>query len=258
MDRVTAAAQSLMDARKSGQPVDPITSVHSDLTLDEAYAIQMRQVESWLAGGQVVRGHKVGLTSRAMQRMLKVDQPDYGHLTAGMFHPERSPIATSEFIQPRIEPEIGFVLSSEIRGPGVTAADALRAVDFVIPALEIIDSRIQDWNIGLLDTIADNASCGGVVLGAHPTAADTLDLRLAGCNLYRNGQLAATGAGGAVLGSPLSALVWLANTLGERDVALEKGQVVLPGSCTQAIPVAPGDVVSASFAGLGTVTAIFN
>jgi 2-keto-4-pentenoate hydratase len=139
----------------------------------------------------------------------------------------------------------------------VTVADAIGAVGFVLPALELIDSRIRDWRIKLLDTIADNASSAGVVLGSTPVPLAATDLRLAGCNLHKNGEVAGTGAGGAVLGSPLTALVWLANTLGERGVVLQPGQVILPGSVTAAIPVGAGDTVTATFAGLGSVTARF-
>jgi 2-keto-4-pentenoate hydratase len=174
-----------------------------------------------------------------------------------MFWPERSPIPVGAFLQPRVEPEIALVLKHPLQGPGVTPADALRAVDFVLPALEIIDSRVRDWKITLLDTVADNASSGGVVLGSQGASPMDVDVRLAGCNLVRNGEVAATGAGGAALGSPLIALAWLANTLGARGVTLEAGHVVLPGSCTAALPVSPGDVVTATFAGIGSVTAIF-
>ena len=192
-----------------------------------------------------------------MQRQLGVDQPDYGHLLDRMFWPEYEPIPIGRFLQPRVEPEMAFVLARPLRGPGVTVADAIAAVDFVLPALELIDSRIRDWKIGLADTIADNASSGGVVLGSSPVPLGAADLRLAGCTLHKNGELAGTGAGGAVLGSPLTSLVWLANTVGARGVALEAGQVILPGSVTAAIPVGAGDTVTATFAGLGSVTARF-
>ena len=150
------------------------------------------------------------------------------------------------------------MLSRPLRGPGVTVADAIAAVAFVLPALELIDSRIKDWKIGLADTIADNASSGGVILGSRPVSLPAVDLRLAGCNLHKNGELAGTGAGGAVLGSPLTALVWLANTLGARGVVLGEGQVILPGSITASVPVRAGDAVTATFAGLGSVTARFS
>jgi len=250
-------AGALLDAYSSRKPVDQLTGQYEDLTVEDAYQIQLLQVAVWTSAGAQVKGHKVGLTSMAMQRQLGVDQPDYGHLLDGMFWAEHEPVPAGRFLQPRVEPETAFVLARPLRGPGVTIADAIAAVGFVLPALELIDSRIRDWKIGLADTIADNASSGGVVLGSSPTALSAVDLRLAGCNLHKNGELAGTGASGAVLGSPLKALAWLANTVGARGVGLEAGQVILPGSVTASIPVGPGDTVTATFAGLGRVTARF-
>jgi 2-keto-4-pentenoate hydratase len=253
-----AIAEMLLDAYASRQPVEPLTQTCEGLTLDNAYEIQLLQVNRWLAAGAQVKGHKVGLTSVAMQRQFGVSQPDYGHLLDSMFWLEHEPIPIARFLQPRVEPEMAFVLARTLQGPGVTVAEAISAVGFVLPALELIDSRIRDWKIGLADTIADNASSGGVVLGSTPVPLSGVDLRLAGCTLHKNGELAGTGAGGAVLGSPLTALVWLANTLGARGVALEAGQVILPGSVTASIPVNAGDSVTATFAGLGSVTARFS
>ncbi|MFG1965347.1 2-keto-4-pentenoate hydratase [Nonomuraea sp. NPDC049028] len=254
---VEKAAADLLAAYRTGDPIQPLTTIYPELSVADAYAIQRHQIDALVADGAVVKGHKVGLTSAAMRRQLGVDQPDYGHLLDSMFHLDGAPIDTRRFLQPRIEPEIAFVLKRPLSGPGVTTAEAVAAVDFLLPALEIIDSRIADWRITLADTIADNASSGGVVLGTRPVRLETVDLALAGCLLHRNGDLVQTGAGGAVLGSPLNALVWLANTLGEQGVALEAGHVVLPGSITVAIPVTAGDIVSATFAGIGTVTARF-
>lgn len=250
-------AETLLGAYASRQPVEPLTETYEGLTPADAYEIQMLQIRRWLDGGAQVKGHKVGLTSAAMQRQLGVSQPDYGHLLDNMFWLEHEPIPVSRFLQPRVEPEMAFVLARPLQGPGVTVAEAIGAVGFVLPALELIDSRIRDWKIGLADTIADNASSGGVVLGSTPVPLSGVDLRLAGCTLHKNGELAGTGAGGAVLGSPLAALVWLANTVGAQGVALEAGQVILPGSVTASIPVGPGDTVTATFAGLGSVTARF-
>jgi 2-keto-4-pentenoate hydratase len=250
-------AGELLAAYESREPVEPLTGRYEDLTLDDAYEIQTLQVSHWLEDGAQIRGHKVGLTSAAMQRQMGVDSPDYGVLLDRMFWREHEPIPASAFVQPRVEPEVAFVLAESLTGPGVTVADAIAAVGYVLPALELIDSRIKDWKIGLADTIADNASSGGIVLGSSPHALDALDLRLSGCNLVKNGELAGTGASGAVLGSPLSSLVWLANTLGAHGVVLEAGHVILPGSITASIPVAAGDVVTATFAGLGSVTARF-
>ncbi|MGH8892936.1 MAG: 2-keto-4-pentenoate hydratase [Actinomycetes bacterium] len=251
------AADLLLGCYESRVAVPPLVQTFPGLDLDDAYAIQQLQVEDWERDGRTLQGRKVGLTSAAMQRQMGVDQPDHGVLRADMFHPEHHPIDVETFIAPRVEPEVAFVLGRELRGPGVTVAHAAAAVDFVLPALEIIDSRIEDWKISIVDTIADNASSGGVVLGSRPVRLDHVDLRLAGCNLYGNGDLVATGAGGAVLGSPLISLAWLANTVGEHGAALLPGQVVLPGSVTAAQPATAGDTWSADFAGLGTVTARF-
>jgi 2-keto-4-pentenoate hydratase len=251
-------AEALLGAYASRKPIDPLTEQYDDLTVEDSYEIQLLQVARWVAAGARVKGHKVGLTSAVMQRQFGVSQPDYGHLLDGMFWPEQEPVPLSRFLQPRVEPETAFVLARSLRGPGVTVAEAIAAVGFALPALELIDSRIRDWKIGLADTIADNASSGGLILGSTPVSLAAVDLRLAGCNLHKNGELAGTGAGGAVLGSPLTALVWLANTLGARGVVLEEGQVILPGSVTASVPVSPGDTVTATFAGLGSVTARFS
>lgn len=256
-ESVATAAKSLLTAYQSGIPVEPLTVDFSGADLSVAYAIAQAQVHQWETDGDIVKGHKVGLASAAMQRQMGVDQPDFGHLTASMFHLEHHPIPADRFIQPRVEPEVAFVLNRRLAGPGVTVAEAVRAVDFVLPALEIVDSRIKDWKIGIFDTVADNASSGGVVLGSQPVRLDGLDLRLAGCTLHINGDLVATGAGGAVLGSPINALVWLANTVGPLGVTLEPGHIILPGSMTKAFPVRPGDSVVSHVAGLGSVTAIF-
>lgn len=251
-----AAADHLRSAYETGKAVTPIVEAFPQATLTDAYRIQQTQVARWVACGDRVRGHKVGLASAAMQRQMGVDQPDYGHLTQSMFFLEHEPIPAGTFLQPRIEPEIAFVLSRPLYGPGVTVADALRAIDFVLPALEIVDSRVVDWRIGIVDTIADNASSGGVVLGCTPVSIRSLDLQLAGCVLYHNGSLADTGAGAAVLGSPVNSLVWLANTVGSLGTELEEGQVILPGSMTSAHRVAAGDTVSTTITGVGTVTAV--
>jgi len=257
-EAVRAAAKQLSGAYASGTPIAPLIRAHPDADVGDAYRIQREQLRQWCADGALVKGHKVGLTSAAMQEQMGVDQPDHGHLVDGMFHTEQQPIHTAQYLQPRIEPEVAFVLSRPLSGPGVTAADAIRAVEFCLPALEIVDSRIEDWNISIVDTIADNASSGGVVLGSRPSPLSALDLRKAACTLYSRGSQVATGLGGAVLGSPVNALVWLANTVGPLGIELQPGQVVLPGSITRAIPVQPGDTVVADIAELGDVTAVFS
>lgn len=259
MDQQTRAqaAADLLAAYQSRQPIEPLTTTHPGMGLADAYAIQQLQIEQLTGAGRSIKGHKVGLTSVAMQRMLGVSEPDYGHLLDDFFHLEHAPIPTDRFLQPRVEPEVAFVLKKALRGPGVTVHEAIAAVDFVLPALEIVDSRIRDWKIGLFDTIADNASSGAVVLGSTPTDLSAVDLRLAGAVLTRNGQVVGTGAGGAVLGSPITSLVWLANTVGALGVTLEAGHVVLPGAVCAMVPVEPGQSFTATFAGLGSVTARF-
>ncbi|MBP6996945.1 MAG: 2-keto-4-pentenoate hydratase [Phycicoccus sp.] len=252
------AASRLLTAYRTREPIDPLTSTYEDMTVEDSYAIQLLQIDELLAAGRTVQGHKVGLTSVAMQKLLGVNEPDYGHLLDDFFYLEHMPIPTDRFLQPRVEPEVAFVLKKPLRGPGVTVHEAIAAVDFVLPALELVDSRIRDWKIGLLDTIADNASSGAVVLGSTPTDLSAVDLRLAGCVFTRNGQVVGTGAGGAVLGSPITSLVWLANTVGARGVTLEAGHVILPGSVCAMAAVAPGDTFTATFAGLGSVTARFS
>ncbi len=245
-------------AAYDGQSIDPLTTTYPGLTIDDAYAIQQHQTERRLAAGAVLCGFKIGLTSAAMQKQLNVDQPDYGHLFTDMIHPADASIVTSVFLQPRAEPEIALVLGAPLTGPGLSVADVLRATDYVMPAIEIIDSRITDWRIGLADTIADNASSGGLVLGTQSTPAAGLDLSMLGCVLRRNGRISYTGAGAAVMGSPLYAATWLANTLTARGARLAAGHIILTGSMTAALPVAAGDTVTADIDRLGSVTAVFD
>ena len=253
----TEAANRLLAAYTTREAIAPLTATYEGMSLDDAYAVQLAQVAERTAQGRTVTGHKVGLTSRAMQELLGVDQPDYGHLFGDFFHGEHEPIPVAAFLQPRIEPEIGFVLKAPLQGPGVTVEEALAAIDYVVPSLEIVDSRIEDWKITLLDTIADNASSGAAVLGATYTAVGAVDLALSECVFTRNGEVVGGGTGAAVLGSPVNALVWFANTLGARGVALEAGHVVLPGAVCAMVPIEPGDTFTATFSGLGSVTASF-
>src|SRR5215472_8622930 len=245
------ASAALAGAEQRSEPISPLSETFPAMDLDDAYAIQRMGVERRTAGGARLAGHKIGLTSRAMQEQLNVAEPDYGHLLSDMFVLEGTAIPASGLCSPRVEPEVAFVLERGLAGPGLTVADVLRATAFVLPALEVIDSRIADWRITLPDTVADNASSARVVLGASPVPVDRFDLRLIGAALWKKGKVEETGASGAVLGNPASAVCWLANKLAEFEVALEAGQVVMPGSCTRAIAVGPGDHVRAEFDGLG-------
>jgi 2-keto-4-pentenoate hydratase len=192
-----------------------------------------------------------------MQELLGVEEPDYGHLFEDMRHEEAEPVDLGAYLQPRVEPEIGFILGRDLAGPGVTRVDAAEAVEWVVPALEIVDSRIADWRITLVDTIADNASSGGYVLGAARARLADLDLPAVGCVLTVDGAPVGRGAGADVMGDPLEALAWLANTLGARGRTLRAGDVVLPGALCAMVPARVGEVVRADFTGLGSVTARF-
>jgi 2-keto-4-pentenoate hydratase len=252
MGDLDAIAEDLRRAY-DGTPIAPISG---GLSVDDAYEIQQIQTRRRVAEGARIVGWKVGLTSAPMQQQLGIDQPDFGVLLDDMAYPADAPIPVSRFRQPRAEPEVALVLDKPLAGPGLTVADVLGAVRHALPAIEIIDSRIADWRIGLVDTIADNASSGAFVLGATPLPL-TFDAALIGCVFRKNGRIVQTGAGAAVLGSPLHAATWLANTLTARGATLEAGHVILTGSVTAAVPVAAGDTVSASFDRLGSATAVF-
>jgi 2-keto-4-pentenoate hydratase len=221
------------------------------LTLADAYAVQQANVEWKLAAGDRIVGRKIGLTSLAMQTQLGVDQPDFGHLLASMAVPNGGVVTTSELIAPRIELEIAFLLGRGLAGPGVTSADVLPATEAVFPSLEIIDSRIADWKINLVDTVADNASSGRFVLPSRLTPVRDLDLRLVGGIMEINGVLTSWSCGAAALGDPAACVAWLANALAPYGGRLEPGEIVLSGALDKSIPVKSGDVVRADFDRLG-------
>jgi 2-keto-4-pentenoate hydratase len=252
-----AVATALAAAERDRAPIGPPSRKWPRLDAVDAYEIQLINARERLAAGGVVRGHKVGLTSRAMQQMLGVGEPDYGHLFADMFVPDGETIAAAGLCYPRAEIEVAFVLGDALQGPGMTVADVLRATAFVLPAIEIIDSRVRDWQITLPDTIADNASSARVVLGANATQPDRVDLRLLGCVLRRNGEIAETGASSAVLGNPAAAVAWLAGKLAQFGVTLDAGHVVMPGACTRAVDVSAGDMILGEFDKLGSVSVGF-
>ncbi|MDB5080615.1 MAG: hypothetical protein JWP00_2539 [Chloroflexi bacterium] len=247
---------ALYQAEATQQPIDPLTARFPAMTPAEAYMVQQVMLEKMMAGRKVL-GRKVGLTSKAMQVMLGVDQPDYGVLSDNMLVEDGGDCRLDELIQPKVEPEIAFVLSKDLTGPGLTTGDVLAATEYVTPALEIVDSRISNWKIKLADTIADNASSARYVLGKNRVAPGNLDLRLVGMVMEKNGQLADTGAGAAALGHPAAAVAWLGNKLAEFGVSLKAGEVILPGALCRALEVTRGDMVLAEFGGLGQVSVRF-
>jgi 2-oxopent-4-enoate hydratase len=255
--RLADLATQLQVAERAREPIAPLTVTDPDLSVTDAYRIQQINVDARIAAGGTVRGQKIGLTSVAMQEQLGVDEPDFGALFADMFVEEGKAIPVAELIQPRVEAEIAFVMAEELCGPGVSSIDALRAVAGALPAIEVIDSRVVDWQIGLPDTVADNASCARIVCGGKLTPIERLDLRLLGMVVTVNGAIAATGAGAAVFGNPITCVAWLANKLGEFGVALKPGDLVLAGSLHAALPVAAGDSIRAEVAELGSVTTRF-
>lgn len=250
-------AESLRLAESGRAAVGPLTERQPGLSVADAYAVQMLNVEARLKAGGRIIGKKVGLTSKAMQEALGVNEPDFGHLFADMLHFEEAPLSAGSYLQPKIEAELAFILGEDLKGPGVTPADVLRTSAGVMASFEIIDSRVADWKIMIQDTIADNGSSAGLVLGAQLFPLSACNLKYVGLVLEQNGRIIDTAAGAAVLGHPANAVAWLANTLGGMGTTLHRGEIVLAGSFTKAYPVRAGDSFSAHFGGLGSVKVNF-
>lgn len=249
--QIEQLGDELYQALAGCQVVEPLTTRHPGITIDDAYAIQQRMLARRLAAGEKVVGKKIGVTSKAVMDMLGVFQPDFGWLTDGMVYNEGEAIPAASLIQPKAEGEIAFVLKKTLKGPGVTAADVLAATEGVMACFEIVDSRIRDWKIKIQDTVADNASCGVFVLGDRLVDPREVDLGTCGMVLEKNGEIVATGAGAAALGHPANAVAWLANTLGAHGIALEAGEVVLSGSLAAMVPVKAGDSLRVTIGGIG-------
>jgi 2-keto-4-pentenoate hydratase len=257
-DTVVSFADALWDAERNRQPIPPLTETDSGLGIEDAYAIQTRNIDRRIAEGAKVGGRKIGLTARAMQDIFGVNEPDYGVLLDDMFVEDGDEVDLGTMLQPRIEAELAFVMETDLAGPGVSTANALAAIAGVLPAVEIVDSRIADWKIKLIDTVADNASSGRVVVGGRMRRVTEVDLRLIGMAISRNGEIIDTGAGAAALGNPARCVAWLANKLGSFGATLHAGDVILPGAVHRMVPVQPGDVFRAEYAHLGAVTARFS
>jgi 2-keto-4-pentenoate hydratase len=251
-------ADELWEADRAAKPISPLTDRHADLTIEDAYAIQTINIDRRIAAGQRVIGRKVGLTSKPMQDLLGVDEPDFGVLTDEMIVEDGDLIALSRLVQPRVEAELAFVMARDLAGPGVSTPTALDAIAGALPAVEVVDSRVADWKIKLVDTVADNASSGLLVVGGRMRPVTELDLRLLGVVVSRNGEVIDTGAGAAALGNPARCVAWLANKLGSFGAGLKAGDIVLPGAVHKMVPVQPGDVFRAEFAHLGPVTVRFS
>jgi 2-oxopent-4-enoate/cis-2-oxohex-4-enoate hydratase len=248
---IHALGDELYDALKACRVVEPLTTRHSDITIEDAYRIQQRLNARRIGAGETIIGKKIGVTSKAVMNMLGVWQPDFGMLLDGMVYNEGEAIEAATLIQPKAEGEIAFILKRDLVGPGVSAADVIAATEGVMACFEIVDSRIRDWKIRIQDTVADNASCGVFVLGDRVVSALDVDLNTCGMVLEKNGEIVATGAGAAALGAPANAVAWLANTLGQLGIALKAGEVVLSGSLAIMVPVKAGDNLRVTIGGIG-------
>ncbi len=250
-----AMAKALYKAELNNAPIEPFTITYPDADIEDSYRIAQRVTELKVAAGRSIKGHKVGLTSKAMQQMTNATEPDYGTITDDWIKPEGSTIDMTRLNRPLVEVEIAFVLGHDLSGPSINAADVIRATDFVLPAIEIVDTRYNGRGPKpLIDSVADAAWCGLIVLGGRPARLTELDVRREGGALYKNGTIEETGVGSAVMGNPINAVVWLANKLATFGVSMKAGSVVLSGSFVKAIPFAAGDTVTAMFSTLGDVT----
>jgi 2-oxo-hept-3-ene-1,7-dioate hydratase len=257
---IEALARQLYDARKSRTPLRHFSKQHPGMTVDDGYAIQRAWVKLEMADGRTIKGRKIGLTSRAMQVSSQIDEPDYAPLMDDMFFTQGGDIPVSRFIAPRIEVELAFILGKPLSGPDVSLFDVLDATDYVTPAIEIIDARIEQFDRDtrqprkVFDTISDFAANAGIVLGGRPVRPLDVDLRWVGAMLYKNGVIEETGLAAAVLNHPATGVAWLANKLAAHGESLQAGQVVLAGSFTRPVTAVAGDNLHADYGPLGSVS----
>lgn len=244
----------LLSAEREKREVEKITSRYLDLPIEVAYEIQQQLIERKEQAGERCIGLKLGLTSRAKQQMMGVHEAIYGYLTDGMLALEWEPLAYSRFIHPKAEPEIAFMMGEDLQGTNVTAEDVLRATKYVAPAIEIIDSRYENFRFTLPDVVADNCSSSAFVVGSKWVSPRDFDLALTGVIMSKNGIVQTTGSGAAVLGHPAASMAWAVNKLGEKGLGLKKGHIVLSGAITEAIAFEPGDVIQVTVDGMGSVT----
>lgn len=260
---IEAIARAYHQAEKTRQRVRSPTAQYPAFTIDDAYAVQRHLVALKLAEGRTLRGHKIGLTSRAMQSVTGMDEPDYGALLDDMFFPDGGEIPAGRFIEPRLECELAFIMGRTLSGPGCTLFDVLDAADYVVPTVEIVDSRTMPVDPEtkaprhVKDSIADNAANAALVMGGRPVKPGAVDLRWVGVLCYRNGIIEESGVSAAVMNHPANGVVWLANKLALYGTRLEPGQVVLAGSFTRTVPARAGDVFHIDYGPLGAITCRF-
>ena len=255
LDRQRVSDALLLAQRERKQIPGP-SRTRPEMTIEDSYAIQDLGIKARLADGAIIRGRKVGLTSKAMQRSSKIDEPDFGTLLGDMFIDDGGEVERDRYCVPRVEIELAFVMGQRLEGPGVGRSEALRATEYVLPSIEIIDARVEDPRT-ILDTVADNAAAAGIVLGSQRIDASAVDLRWIGGMMYRNQDLEETGLAGGVLGDPVEALVWLANKLAQFGDRLEEGHVILTGAFVRPVWAERGDVLTADFGPMGTVSVQF-
>ncbi|MCW5631459.1 MAG: fumarylacetoacetate hydrolase family protein [Rhodoferax sp.] len=254
---IEQAAQALAKARNDRRPIAPVSVSHGIAGLDAAYAVAELNTRARLESGRRIVGLKVGLTSRAVQQQLGVDQPDFGVLFDDMEFLNGQDVPTARLLQPKVEAEIAFVVGRDVTGSAPSYSEFLACLRYALPAIEIVDSAIADWKISLVDTVADNASSGLYVLGDQPVPLGAISLGAIGMHMDKNGQTVSTGSGAACLGHPLRAAFWLARTMAARGQGLRQGQVILSGALGPMIPVVAGDLVQASVGDLGSVSCRF-
>jgi 2-oxo-hept-3-ene-1,7-dioate hydratase len=263
-EEIADIARRLYTAERERKPIRQLSLDYPDMTVDDAYAVQRELVELKVADGRVVKGRKIGLTSKVMQRAVSIDEPDYGALFDDMFVEDGGHVPPSRFIRPRIEVELAFVLGEPLRGPDVTLSDVLRATEYVRPAMEILDARVQmsDPETGhlrtIVDTIADNAADAGLVLGGQQVRPDDVDLRWVAALLMRNGTIEESGVAAAVLNHPGNGVAWLANRLAPHGISLQTNDVILSGSFTKPVFAERGDTFVGDYGPLGTVSVVFD
>ncbi|GAB3113659.1 2-keto-4-pentenoate hydratase [Aestuariicella hydrocarbonica] len=250
---ILEAAERIRQAHTRGRPCEPVRDILPAMCLQTAYAVQRVNTQHWVEQGRRVVGCKAGLTSTSVQTQLGVNQPDFGVLFADMFVSDGADVAIHEVMQPKVEAEVALVLERDLDMSQPTVADVIRATAYLLPAIEIVGSRIHKWDINIVDTIADNASSGLYVLGSSPKKLTEVDLRLCGMVMERRGEQISVGAGQACLGNPLNAAVWLARTFVEQGTPLKAGDTILTGALGPMVQVAPGDRVEARISGLGSV-----
>ena len=251
------AADALLLAEETATPTTRISERWPDVTLNDAYAISALVADRKRAAGQRLIGHKVGLTSKAMQAASKIDEPDYGHVFDAMLIPNGSQVPHARFCVPRVEPELTFVLKAPLEGPNVTLVDVMRATEYVVPSIEIIDARVEEPR-KIFDTVSDNGAGAGIILGGRPSRPEDVDLARVGAALLRNHEVEETGLAVGVLTHPAASVAWLANKLSQIGRSMDPGHLILSGSFTRPVWAQAGDTITADFGELGTVVVTFS